>query len=181
MSILATAGAALGGRVLTGVAGQIVKPLAKTLGERFGGRRGGAIAGQIVEAVADQISGVDATPIADRSDAVVLAQIEAYVDQNIAEIEVLARTMEGYHETLLADAKGDLIQRMWRPLNGILFALECLSLVWSFCYLMVSGQVETIQQAATAYGFLGTVLGTHAGVVGYYVHARRKEKEAGVS
>jgi hypothetical protein len=63
----------------------------------------------------------------------------------------------------------------------VLFAIECFSLVWTFCYLMIAGEVETIKEAALAYGFLGTVLGAHAGVVGYYVHARTKEKTEGVS
>lgn len=89
---------------------------------------------------------------------------------------------QSYHQVLLGDAQSEkLLNRIWRPLNGILFALAAFALILSFCRLMWIGDTQTIANAAVAYGFLGTVLGTWAGVVGVYVWKRSDEKKSGAA
>lgn len=155
--------------------------------------RGGA-AGSIVADVAEtaigQIAGtlgIEPTEeaIAARYEENPQAVTEAIVkvDRDLGAIaRAASEATMSYHDLIKGDRESpSLLNRIWRPLNGILFALACLSLVWSFCWLMLHGDVQTIAQAAVAYGFLGTVLGTWASVVGIYVWKRSDEKKNGVA
>ena len=118
-----------------------------------------------------------------QSDPLGAATVMQSVDADLAALAKAASEATGsYHEVLKADAASpSLLARIWRPLNGILFAFSCLSLIGSFCWLMVTGDTVTIANASVAYGFLGTVLGTWAGVVGVYVWKRSDEKRAGAA
>lgn len=154
-------------------------------------RRRGGEAGKIAADVADntvvrvaQSLGVEPTEeaISDLWDKDPDAVTEAVheVDAEIGEMaRAASEATQSYHDLIMEDRESSsLLTRIWRPLNGVLFALSCLALVMSFCYLMLTGDVQTIANASIAYGFLGTVLGTWAGVVGVYVWRRTDEKKA---
>ncbi|WP_029061317.1 hypothetical protein [Labrenzia sp. DG1229] len=155
-------------------------------------RRRGGEAGKIVADVADntvvrvaQSLGVAPTEqaISDLWDKDPSAVTEAIhqVDAELGEMaKAASEATQSYHDLIKEDRESaSLLTRIWRPLNGVLFAWSCLALIMSFCYLMMTGDVQTIANASVAYGFLGTVLGTWAGVVGVYVWRRTDEKKAG--
>ncbi|ADZ70102.1 hypothetical protein [Polymorphum gilvum] len=157
--------------------------LAKVL-RQHGGAPGGIaadVAETAVRSIANQL-GVEPSEqaIAERyaQDPQAVRQAVTAVDADLGAVaQAASEAVRSYHGVLLADAKSDrLLNRIWRPLNGILFALACFALVGSFCRLMYIGDTATIANASVAYGFLGTVLGTWAGVVGVYVWRRSDEK-----
>ncbi|MCR9057471.1 MAG: hypothetical protein NXI02_09065 [Rhodobacteraceae bacterium] len=155
-------------------------------------RRRGGNAGQIAADVADtaigQITGtlgIEPTEQAisdlwDKDPSAVTDAIHQ-VDAELGEMaKAASEATQSYHDLIKEDRESaSLLTRIWRPLNGVLFAWSCLALIMSFCYLMMTGDVHTIANASIAYGFLGTVLGTWAGVVGVYVWRRTDEKKAG--
>jgi len=152
------------------------------------GGRAGTIAADVAEAAIRQVAdtlGVEPTEeaIAARYESAPEVVSEAFqaVEQDLGPIaRAASEATQSYQQLMAGDrASPSMLTRIWRPLNGILFALSCLALVLSFCILMLKGDVQTIANASVAYGFLGTVLGTWAGVVGVYVWRRSDEKTSG--
>ncbi|WP_417691530.1 hypothetical protein [Roseibium sp.] len=152
------------------------------------GGRAGTIAADVAEAAVRQVAGtlgIEPTEeaIAAKYDSEPEAVSDAFksVEQDLGPIaQAASEATQSYQRLIKGDRSSpSLLTRIWRPLNGILFALSCLALVLSFCFLMLKGDVQTIANASIAYGFLGTVLGTWAGVVGVYVWRRSDEKTSG--
>ncbi|WP_346915072.1 3TM-type holin [uncultured Roseibium sp.] len=159
--------------------------LGKVLRQRGGAA--GTVAADIADTAVRSIAntlGVEPTEeaIADHFEKDPYATTEAIRTVN-ADLGAMAQAasdaVQSYHRVIAADAQSEkLLNRIWRPLNGILFAVACFALVLSFVRLMWVGDVQTIANASVSYGFLGTVLGTWAGVVGVYVWKRTDEKKA---
>ena len=155
--------------------------------------RGGA-AGRVAAELADSAVGMVAEKLgveptetaidaAFRADPVRSANVIAEVDRDLTELAKAASdATQSYHEVLKADAASkSLLARIWRPLNGIAFAVECLVLITVFCVLMLRGDTSTILSSAGAFGFIGTILTAQAAVVGVYVWKRSDEKRAGAA
>lgn len=171
---------------LIGIALTVGAPILANVLRRQGGAAGGIaadVAETAVKSLADQL-GVEPTEDAIaakfETDPYEVTEAIKTVNADLGEVARAASdATQSYHRLIEADRESpSLLTRIWRPLNGVLFAFSCVALVLSFCWLMVKGDVATISGAAVAYGFLGTVLGTWAAVVGVYVWRRTDEKTA---
>lgn len=175
--------------VLTGIALNVGAAALSQILRRMGGQHGELAADVAQTAVTSIATKLGVEPTEDaiaahfEEDPNTVTEALKSVDADLAAVaQAASDATQSYHQILQADAKSDkLLNRIWRPLNGILFAFSCTALIVCFCKLMWSGDHQTIANAAVAYGFLGTVLGTWAGVVGVYVWRRTDEKKAGTA
>lgn len=146
------------------------------------GDKAGAI-DTVVKRVADELGVPDAQAIENfvTTDPENVGQILQTIEADYAEIARAASDATvSYHTILNADQKSEsILARSWRPLNGILFGFECAGLVAAFIFCMATDRVDVIATASSTFGFLGTVLTAHAGVVGVYTWRRTTEKTAG--
>lgn len=166
----ASAGASVVGQVLRGVGG---KP--------------GAIAADVIDAVAKRV-GVPPTPEAlggaavdtpgkveealrqvERDKAAELAQVLA---SELDAIRIRAEIIKG------EQASSSLLQRIWRPLNGMLFGLACLALMVTTCLVLLRG-LPVSAGAVSLLALVGTVIPAWAGLVGFYAKLRTDEKKVG--
>ena len=149
------------------------------------GGKGGAIAGDVIEAVADKL-GTDATPqaIEDayKADPDTFTQTVRTIETDYAEV---ARAGAEAHMAYIELVKGDrdsadLLTRIWRPLNGFLFPVGCLIIVATVCVMLLS-RIPIDASLLPLIGIVVPVMTAWAGVVGYYVGQRTKEKTTGAT
>lgn len=171
--------------VLVGLAVKLGAPLLAEIFKRKGGTAG-KMAGNVIERLAGDL-GVDPTQAAieqayaDNPDAV--KTVVEKIETDLAALaEAASKATISYHDLIKGDRDSlSLLNRIWRPLNGVLFGLECAAIVFVVCIKIYVGEVATLQALAPLYGFIGSVLTIHAGVVGVYVWKRTDEKRSGVA
>ena len=97
-----------------------------------------------------------------------------------AEILSVEREMlETQHKTIRQEMKSSgILSRTWRPFVGYGYGLANVVLVFTICFVLLSGNFAVIDAMAGLWGPLGAILATWAGVTGTYVHARSREKRA---
>lgn len=165
---------------LVAIAADIGAPIiAKILRSRGG--RAGQIAGRTIEAVARQLgTEPSAEAIATRyeEDPENTTAALRTVENGLAELgKAASEATQSYHELLAGDRNSQsLLNRLWRPVNGFLFGIEVFAIVATVVVVIWRGEVDTIRALQPLWSFLGTILGTHAGVVGVYVWRRSDEK-----
>ncbi|PCI03863.1 MAG: hypothetical protein COB78_05780 [Hyphomicrobiales bacterium] len=173
---------------ITGIAAIAIKlgaPLLAELFKRKGGSSG-KVAGKVIERLAGEL-GVEPTPAAIEREYANNPKAVSTVFENIetdlgAVAEAASKATISYHDLIKGDRDSlSLLNRIWRPVNGLLFGLEVATIVFVVCVKIYVGDVETLGAVKPLYAFLGTILGTHAGVVGVYVWRRTDEKRAGVA
>ncbi|MBW8640471.1 holin family protein [Hoeflea sp. WL0058] len=149
------------------------------------GGKGGAIAGDVIEVVAERL-GADATPQAIeeayKADPEVFTQTVRTIETNYAAI---ARAGAEAHMAYIELANGDrnsadLLTRVWRPINGFLFPVGCLIIVVTVCVMLLS-RISVDASVLPLIGIVVPVMTAWAGVVGYYVGQRTKEKTTGAT
>ena len=141
--------------------------------------KGGKIAGTVLREVADAVGANEATPEA--IEATVEAMPADTLRERLATLEAQYRAAQALSADLtkqmLAEVSSDdPATRLWRPLNGIAFALEILAVTITFCIVVLRGETSMVSVLGAGYGVLAPILATHAGVVGLYVHRRSAEK-----
>lgn len=148
------------GGVGADIADAAVKSIAKKLG---------------VEASDEAIS--DAIEKSPKAGARILREVSADYSKMA---EAASAATRSYHRVLLSDNDSpSYLTRLWRPFCGYLFGLEVASIIFAVVYVIVRGNVDVLINLQPLWAFLGSVLGTHAGVVGVYVWRRSEEKMAG--
>ena len=169
--------------VLLGLAKEIGAPILAKILRRKGGKVG-ALAGEAIETIAGRL-GVEPTEKAivaeyDRRPDEVTTVVRE-IEEKIGEMaRAAADATVSYHRTLDGDRdSASVLNRIWRPLNGIAFGVEVMAIVGAAVLKIVQGDVATLTAIQPLYTFLGTVLGAHAGVVGVYVWRRTDEKMRG--
>lgn len=147
-------------------------------------RRGGvagSIAGETIETIAEKL---DTEPTEEAIASAYehrpekTAEVFKQVETDFARMaEAAAEANQSYHGLLAGDRDSlSLLNRLWRPFNGFMFALEIAAIVGTVAVKIAQGDVQTLTALQPLYAFLGTILGTHAGVVGAYVWRRTDEK-----
>ncbi|MEO4040238.1 3TM-type holin [Hoeflea sp. CAU 1731] len=149
------------------------------------GGKGGAIAGEVLETVAGKL-GTDATPQAIEeaynADPEVFTKTVRTIETDYAAIaRAGAEAHLAYIELVKADRdSADLLTRIWRPLNGFLFPVGCLIIVATVCVMLLS-RIPVDASVLPLIGIVVPVMTAWAGVVGYYVGQRTKEKTTGAT
>ncbi len=149
------------------------------------GGKGGAIAGDVIEAVADKL-GTDATPqaIEDayRADPEIFTKTVRTIETDYAAIaRAGAEAHMAYIELVKGDGdSADILTRIWRPMNGFLFPVGCLIIVATVCVMLLS-RIPIDASLLPLIGIVVPVMTAWAGVVGYYVGQRTKEKTTGAT
>ena len=169
--------------VIAGLAVKFGAPILKEVRLRRGGRFG-EIAGTAIDAVADGLgTAPDPEAIAEAAERepARAEQVIRQVNDDLArDTEAMALVMTSYHQTLNEDRQSSsLLNRIWRPLNGMAFACSMTFLVFVVAMKIWEGDAETLTALQPLYGFLGAIFGTWATVVGVYVWRRSDEKIVG--
>ena len=96
--------------------------------------------------------------------------------------EAASAATRSYHRVLISDNdSASHLTRLWRPFCGYLFGLEVASIIFAVVYTIIQGNSDVLINLQPLWAFLGSVLGTHAGVVGVYVWRRSEEKMVGAA
>lgn len=149
------------------------------LKDMISGDGGGDLAGGVIEQIAGKL-GVPAEqkPIEDafakRPTDVIQAVQE--VDTFWADIEKSrSASMQSQHRLAEAELGAGLLARIGRPLNTILFAIECLCLMLAVCWVVMRGIPASLDfnQVAPLLALVVPVLTAQAGVIGWDARQQR--------
>ena len=168
------------GTILAGAALKYGAPILAELLKRKGGK-GGAIAGTAIKTIAEKL-GTEPTQkaVADkfREDPETVGEVMRSVNEDLAAMAGHASdATKSYHQLVLGDSQSkSLLNRIWRPVNGLLFGLEVSFIIFVVGAKIWNNDANTLLALKDLFMFIGTVLGTHAGVVGVYVWGRTTEK-----
>ncbi len=165
---------------IAGIALEIGLPVLTAIFERKGSASS-IVASRTLVALAE-VLGVEPTEkaIIDKFEAAPeeVTTVFRQVEEDMAEIaEAAADATKSYHDILKDDRDSpSILNRIWRPFNGLVFGCEVALIVGVVSAKILDGDVATLNALQPLYAFLGTILGTHAGVVGVYVWRRSDEK-----
>ena len=150
--------------------------------------KAGAVAADVIGTLAGKL-GVPATPDAVQAKvqanpaAVEQALRETQTEKMDALAKVIAAENDEYriYAGIIAGERGSgsLLQRIWRPLAGLIFSGACAAVVITTC-LVVLRQSTVDPSLASLLALCGTTITTLAAFCGYYAGQRTKEKTAGV-
>lgn len=157
---------------------------APLLGEALAGPLGGA-AGKILadalgaepqpSSVDDALSKTD--PVAAAVAASAARQAEA---QWLAALAEAGRVqVEQVNATMRAEAaSGDRLQRIWRPIYSLELIAECAAFAVALGHALWEGTPQVVNGFATLSGLIMAYMAARFGVLGVYVSARSREKQA---
>jgi len=165
--------------ILAPILAEIGAPLLKGMVERRFGQTAGDVTNAVVETIAGKL-GVDATPeaISEKYTSDPEATRAAVLDTEKEWAEVARGAMELHGQYLSgidADAAKGGMNALWRPVNGLLFAVGLFAVLLTACFAILA-RIPIDASQLPLVTLVGTVVGPWAGVIGYYVGQRTKEK-----
>ena len=165
--------------ILLPILAEIGAPILKGLITKRFGKTAGDVADTVVGSIADKL-GVEPTPeaIADKyaTDPEAVSEAALAVETEWAKVARDAMALHGqYLEGIQADTLAGGINSFWRPVNGILYALGSFSVLLTVC-IAILNRIPLDESLMPVIALVGAVIGPWAGVVGYYVGQRTKEK-----
>lgn len=150
----------------------------------------GAVAGHLLaqalgasEATPHGVNAALTTATPDAALAAALLAEEKWAAAIGAESDAAKAQVAAVGETQRAEiASGDLLQRWWRPLYALeLSMFECPAFAVTLLHALWTGFAPAINGFATLSGLLMAYFGARFGVLGVYVSARSREKQAAVT
>jgi hypothetical protein len=167
--------------ILLPLLAEIGAPILKNLVQRsLGDGTAGVVATTVIDTVSGRL-GIDPTADAiveayQQNPKAVCEVVRSYDKEYVAMVKEGAKTHREYLDLLREDQQSDSpLSRVWRPLNGVLFGAEC-ALVIITAAIVVMAQIPISDNLIPIVGLVVPVMTVHAGVVGYYVGQRTKEK-----
>lgn len=149
----------------------LIPIIAKRLAKRLGLNE--KIALEAAEALAEPISekiGYSETDV----DRVSVDEVKAHIDAYIDNAPDIVRLMEIWAGATAADSRQGGLNALWRPINGLVFAIEMVILVVAGIVSAFMGTAGPFQQMVIS---LTPLLTAQAGFLGWYAHLRSLEKK----
>lgn len=170
---------------------EILGPLAISAGAnvvaqvlRTTGGKPGAIAADVIDAVSKK-TGIPATPESLGREAVdnpgrleeALRDVQRENAERLAAILAAEVEMAKFRTEIVKgeQASSSLMQRIWRPLNGVLFGLCCSAVVLTVCIVLLRS-TPVRADVSPLLALIVPVITGWAGIVGFYAKLRTDEK-----
>ncbi|WP_321341770.1 3TM-type holin [Breoghania sp.] len=167
--------------LLVPILAEVGAPLLKRLVSQHAGGQLGEAGQAVIDALAERLStGASPQAIEEAYRADPEGAANAIREVEIERCEDWAGMLADINVTMREEGRAaGLLQRIWRPVFGLGYALCFVALALTLVRALWRGDIAAINALATISGFLIAFYGMGASVLGVYVWQRSAEKRAG--